>query len=384
MKSGITVGGRALALIGGLSLGLLPASMSAAIRIAHAGSMPDGSAVKSFTLENDHGLRATLLEYGAILASLEAPDRNGKLADITLGYDNLDGWLTNTSYFGAPVGRYANRIAGGKFTLDGKSYSLATNNAPGGVPCHLHGGNVGFDKRHWRGEVVERADGEAVAFTYVSPAGEEGYPGTLTTVITYCLTPSNELKVEFHATTDAPTIVNLAHHAYWNLSGDMTRQITDHELTLAADEMLPVDAGLIPTGGVAPVRGTPFDFTSARRIGDQIGADDEQVKLGNGYDHCWVLRDEDRERHPAAVAYEPVSGRVLEVFTNQPGLQFYSGNFLNGRAKGKDGLGYGFRSGFCLETQKFPDSPNQPDFPSTVLRPGEVYRHTLTWRFSTR
>jgi aldose 1-epimerase len=346
--------------------------------------MPDGSEVKSFTLENDRGVRATLLEYGAILASLEAPDRNGKLADITLGYDSLDGWLSNTSYFGAVVGRHANRIAAGRFTLDGKSYTLATNNAPGGMPCHLHGGKVGFDKRHWRGEIVERPDGQAVAFTYVSAAGEEGYPGTLTTVVTYCLTPRNELEVEVHATTDAPTIVNLAHHAYWNLSGDATRPITDHELMLAADEMLPVDAGLIPTGRTAPVRGTPFDFTTPRRIGDRIDAADEQVKLGNGYDHCWVLRDGDRERLPAAVAYEPESGRVLEVFTNQPGLQFYSGNFLDGSARGKGGVPYRFRTGFCLETQKFPDSPNQPSFPSTVLRPGDVYRHTLTWRFSTR
>lgn len=356
----------------------------AAIRVANAGLMPDGSEVKSFTLENDHGVRAKLIEYGAILASLEAPDRNGKLADITLGYDSLDGWLSNTSYFGAPVGRYANRIAGGKFTLDGKSYSLATNNAPGGVPCHLHGGNVGFDKRPWRGEIVERSDGQAVAFTYVSPAGEEGYPGTLTTVVTYCLTPRNELKIEFHATTDAPTIVNLAHHAYWNLSGDATRPITDHTLMLAADEMLPVDAGLIPTGRTAAVQGTPFDFTVPRRIGEGIDADDEQVKLGNGYDHCWILREEAREQLPAAVAYEPESGRVLELFTNQPGLQFYSGNFLDGTARGKGGVPYRFRTGFCLETQKFPDSPNQPRFPSTVLRPGEVYRHTLTWRFSTR
>ncbi|MDB6170309.1 MAG: aldose 1-epimerase [Verrucomicrobia bacterium] len=338
---------------------------------------------KEFTLKNRHGLRAVLLEYGAILQSIEVPDRAGKLADITLGYDTPAGWRSSTSYFGAVVGRYANRIAKGSFTLGGKTYLLATNDNPAGIPCHLHGGRVGFDKRSWSGREVECRGAHGVEFTYVSPAGEEGYPGKLESQVTYWLTDEDELKVEFVATTDQPTIVNLTQHTYWNLTGDPRKRITGHELTLAADEMLAVNSGLIPTGERVPVRGTPFDFTQAARIGKRIGVDDPQLKFGHGYDHCWVLRQSAGVRL-AARLYDPDSGRVLEVSTDQPGIQFYSGNFLDGTAKGKGGIDYAFRTGLCLETQKFPDSPNHPDFPSTELRWGEVYRHTVVYKFSTK
>lgn len=370
----------------GASVILSAAAAVAAIAEVHVenyGTLSDGRGVKSFTLTNSHGLRAVVLEYGAILASVETPDRDGKLADITLGHDTLAGWEGGTSYFGAPVGRYANRIAAGKFSVDGETYTLATNNVPKGVPCHLHGGNVGFNKRIWAGRAIKRDGADAVEFVYVSPDGEEGYPGTLTTTITYVLSEQNELTVEFRATTDGATIVNLAHHVYWNLSGDPTRPITDHVLTLAADQIVPVDRGLIPTGELAAVKDTPFDFTSPKTVGERIEADHEQLKFGRGYDHCWVLREPDASK-VAATVFEPKSGRVLEVFTDQPGVQFYSGNFLDGSEAGKKGVRYQFRTGLCLETQKFPDSPNRPEFPSTVLHPGEVYRHTVRWRFSTR
>lgn len=358
-------------------------TMFAEVRVEKYGTLSDGRPVNSFTLSNSHGLRAVVLEYGAILASVETPDRDGNIADITLGYDTLAGWENGSAFFGAPVGRYANRIAAGKFSLDGKVYTLATNNTPNGIPCHLHGGKVGFNKRLWAGRALKRDGADAVELTYVSPDGEEGYPGTLTTTITYTLSEQNEITVEFRATTDRATVVNLAHHAYWNLSGDPTKPITDHVLTLAADEIVPVNAGLIPTGKLAPVKGTPFDFTSPKVIGERIHADHEQLKFGRGYDHCWVLRQPDLSK-VAATVFDPKSGRVLEVFTDQPGVQFYSGNFLDGNETGKNGVRYPFRTGLCLETQKFPDSPNQPEFPSTVLRPGEEYRHTMRCRFSTR
>ena len=357
--------------------------MSDAISTSHYGTLPDGSAIRCYTLTNLHGLRVTLLDYGATVASVEIPDRHGRRIDVTHGYDDLTGWLGNTSYFGANVGRYANRIAHGKFTLDGKIHTLATNNAPGGIPCHLHGGNMGFDKKLWAGRAVKKPGALGVEFTYVSPDGEEGYPGTVAVKITHWLTEKNELVIEYHATTDQPTIINLTNHTYWNLTGNPRQQITGHKVQLESDAVLAVDQGLIPTGSKQPVKGTPFDFTRPQEIGSRIGVDDALLRVGNGYDHCWVLREENGLRLAARVE-EPQSGRVLELFTDQPGVQFYTGNFLNGTAVGKGGVNYDFRTAFCLEPQGFPDAPNQPHFPSANLRPGQVYEHVLMYRFSTQ
>jgi aldose 1-epimerase len=351
-----------------------------AANVAIFGELPDGSQASLITLTNRNGLRARVCDYGALLIAMEVPDRNGVLADVTHGFDALAGWLVNEPYFGASIGRFGNRIKGGKFTLDGKEYTLATNNAPGGIPCHLHGGIRGFDKVRWQ---IEAVAPDSVTFRHVSAAGEEGYPGTLTARITYTLTDANELLWEATATTDAPTVVNLVHHTYWNLSGDPTTTILDHVLTLAADHYLPTDAGLIPTGEIAPVAGTPMDFRLPTAIGERIEADFEALKFGAGYDHCWVLR-EGQGVCLAARIEDPKSGRVMEVLTDQPAVQFYAANFLDGRTPGKGGVAYARRSALCLETEGFPDSPNQPAFPSAVLRPGAAYRHTLVHRFSVQ
>lgn len=340
------------------------------------GKMPDGREVALFTLTNANGLRARVTEYGAILVSMEVPDRDGNLADVTHGYDTLEGWLTNTSYFGATVGRFANRIAHGKFTLDGKEYPLATNNDPGGIPCHLHGGVTGFDKVLWTGTATDKG----VAFTYLSQDGEEGYPGNLTVVVSYELTDANELIWKAEATTDAATVINLAHHSYWNLSGNPETSINQHQLLLAADHYLPTNAGLIPTGVIAPVAGTPMDFTKPTAIGERVDADFEALKFGGGYDHAWVLRPGEGLRLAARLV-EPDSGRVMEIHTDQPAIQFYGGNFLDGTVAGKGGVEYAHRTALCLETENFPDAPNHPDFPSAVLRPGETYAHTMVHRF---
>lgn len=344
------------------------------------GTLPDGRIAKLYTLTNVHGLKATLTDYGAILVSLEVPDREGKLADVALGYDSLEGWLSSTGYFGATVGRYGNRIAKGKFVLDGKTFTLATNNGEN----HLHGGVKGFDKVFWDAKLLKRRGAAGVRFSYTSPDGEEGYPGNLKASVTYLLTDNDELRVEFKATTDKPTIVNLVHHSYWNLTGDPNNTILDHELTLAANRFLPVDEGLIPTGELRPVKGTPFDFTQPTKIGARINADDEQLKRGNGYDHCWVFRNQTGKVALGATLYDPSTGRAMDLLTDQPGIQFYSGNFLDGTVKGKGDVKYQFRTGLCLETQHYPDSPNKPDFPSVVLRPGEIYRHTMILRFHVK
>jgi aldose 1-epimerase len=344
------------------------------------GKLNDGREVNIFTLTNAKGMTARITEYGAILVGLEVPDHQGVKADVTLGYDTLAGWLTSTSYFGASVGRFGNRIAHGKFTLDGKEYTLATNDHPGGIPCHLHGGTKGFDKVLWKGAPVRKAGARGVALTYTSKDGEEGYPGTLQVKVTYWLTDANELVWEAEATTDKPTVINLAHHTYWNLGGDPTKPITDETLMLAADDYLPTDAGLIPTGVLTPVAGTPMDFRTPTTIGARINDAFEALKLGGGYDHCWVLRKGTGVRL-AAVVKDPSSGRAMEVLTDQPGIQFYSGNFLDGSAAGKNGVKYQFRTGLCLETENFPDAPNHSDFPSAVLRPGETYHHTMVLRF---
>ncbi|MEN8772314.1 MAG: aldose epimerase family protein [Akkermansiaceae bacterium] len=336
------------------------------------GTTKDGQTVRLFTLTNSSGVEVQLCEYGAIVASVKTPDRNGKFANITLGKDSLEGWLENPDYLGATVGRYGNRIAKGTFSIDGKDYELATNNDPGGIPCHLHGGSKGFSHVLWNGQPVIRPKAIGVCFTYYSDSGEEGYPGNLTTHVTYWLTEDNELIFEATAKADAPTPVNLINHTYWNLSGKPSKTILDHELQLHAEQFLPTSAGLIPTGKKEPVQGSPMDFTKPTKIGKRIKDNFEHLKFGNGYDHCWVIR-EGEELSPAAVVHDPHSGRVLEVETNQPGVQFYSGNFLPHKY-----------TGLCLETQAFPDSPNQPDFPDTILRPGETYTHTCVFKFSTR
>jgi aldose 1-epimerase len=309
---------------------------------------------------------------------MEVPDKAGKIVDVTHGYDTLAGWLTNTQYFGATVGRFGNRIKDGKFTLDGKEYTLATNNHPGDIPCHLHGGVKGFDKVVWTGKAVGK---DAVEFTYISKDGEEGYPGNLTVKVTYSLDDANELKWDATATTDAPTILNLVHHTYWNLSGDPNTSINDHVLTLNADHFLPTNIGLIPTGELAPVAGTPMDFTKPTAIGERLEADFEALKLAGGYDHAWVVKKGEGIRLDARMK-DPKSGRVMEISSDQPAIQFYGGNFLDGKSIGKGGVAYAFRTAFALETENYPDAPNQPSFPSPVLRPGETYKHSMVFKFS--
>jgi aldose 1-epimerase len=335
------------------------------------GVLPDGTAVDIYTFTNGRGLKVRLMTYGATLVSLEVPGRNGKPGDIVLGYDSLDGYVQNNPYFGSTVGRYGNRIAKGKFTLDGVTYNLATNNGEN----HLHGGIKGYDKVVWKAEPL-RGDGEVgVKFSYLSPDGEEGYPGTLNIRVSYTLTGQNELKIGYEATTDKPTPVNLTNHSYFNLAGE--GDILGHELVINADSYTPVDAGLIPTGEIHPVKDTSFDFTSPHTIGERI------AQVEGGYDHNFVLRSGGGKLELAARVVEPVSGRIMEISTTEPGLQFYSGNFLDGTITGKGGRVYGKHAGFCLETQHFPDSPNKPDFPSTILRPGEVYKSQTVHKFST-
>ena len=340
------------------------------------GQTPDGKAVELYTLRNSKGMEATIMTYGGIVTSLKTPDKNGKLGDIVLGYDNLDGYIKSTPYFGALIGRYGNRIALGKFTLDGQTYTLATNNGAN----TLHGGLKGFDKVVWTARPLPTAHGPSLILAYVSPGGEEGFPGTLSVTAIYSITENNELRVDFSATTSAKTVVNLTHHSYFNLrgSGDILGTI----VTINADKFTPVDGGLIPTGELRPVAGTPFDFTTPHVIGERINAADEQLKLGGGYDHNWVLNKQGDELSLAATAYEVTSGRTMEVWTTSPGVQFYSGNFLDGTITGKGGWTYAYRDGMCFEPQHFPDSPNHPAFPTTELNPGETYHNTIIYKFS--
>lgn len=347
------------------------------------GNMPDGCEVKLYTLTNGSGMEAKVTSYGAILVSLKVPDKNGKYADITHGYDTLEDWLGDSSYFGATVGRFGNRIADGTFTLDGKEYSLATNNDPGGLPCSLHGGTSGFSKKLWKSEIVKVDGNDAVQLAYLSADGEEGYPGELTVVVTYSLTDNNELIWDVKATTNAPTVLNIIHHTYWNLSGAPATLINDHELTLYADHYLATNAGMIPTGEKAPVAGTPMNFTEATPVGERLGADYEALTLGSGYDHAWVLNGTvAADLVKAAKLRDPKSGRTLTLSTNQPAVQFYSGNFLDGTTTGKGGVRYPHRSALCLETENYPDAPNNPYAPSAVLRPGETYHHRMIHAFS--
>jgi aldose 1-epimerase len=353
------------------------AAESATIEKSAWGKMPDGTPVELFTLKSSKGMEVKISNYGGIVTSMTAPDRSGKFEDVVLGYDKLDGYLKATPYFGCLVGRYANRIAKGQFTLDGKIYALATNN----YPNTLHGGLKGFDKVVWN---VVRArvtsEGPALELSYLSKDGEEGFPGNLNVTATYTLTEKNELRTDFKATTDKPTVVNLTQHSYFNLRGK--GDVLGHEVYINADKFTPVDANLIPTGELRPVAGTPFDFTKPTSIGARIVQADEQLKFGNGYDHNWVLNKTPGELSLAARVVEPETGRVLEILTTEPGMQFYTGNFLDGTITGKGGWTYKFREGFAMEPQHFPDSPNQPNFPSTVLRPGQVYKNTIIQRVS--
>jgi aldose 1-epimerase len=339
------------------------------------GKLADGSEAMLYTLTNKSGARLKITNYGGIVTSIEAPDRKGQLADVVLGYDSLDGYVKNSPYFGAIIGRYGNRIGKGTFKLNGKTYTLAKNNGANA----LHGGLKGFDKVLWKAEPRETPEGPAILLSYTSVDGEEGYPGTLTVQALHTWTDKNELKIDFTATTDKSTVVNLTHHSYFNLSG--AGDILGHYLTIQADKFTPVDAGLIPTGKLQAVKGTPFDFNKLTAIGARIEAKNEQLKRGKGYDHNWVLRKKAGALELAARVLEPVSGRVLEVETTEPGLQFYSGNFLDGTITGKGGKVYALRNGFCLEPQHFPDSPNKPKFPSTRLDPGQTYHHSLVYRF---
>lgn len=339
---------------------------------------PDDSSVGLFTLTNGNGMEVRAISYGAIIQSILVPDATGRLADITLGCDTLDGYLAGTPHFGAVVGRYANRIARGRFSLDGRTYQLATNNGPN----HLHGGNRGFDTFNWRGALLDLGDAGSVAFSRVSPDGEEGYPGNLATRVTYTLTERNELIIDFLATTDRATPVNLAQHAYFNLRGESADEVLGHTLQIFADAFTPIDADLIPTGAILPVDGTPLDFRTPTAIGARIDADHPQIRLGSGYDHNYVLQTQPSSGLvPAARVVEPISGRTLDVHTTEPGMQLYTGNFLKGKVIGKNRKRYGHRGAFCLETQHFPDSPNHPEFPSTILRPGSEYRSRTVWAF---
>jgi aldose 1-epimerase len=342
------------------------------------GKTPDGKTVELYTLTNARGMEVSIMTYGGIVVSLKVPDRDGNLADVVLGYDNLDDYVrNNSSYFGCIVGRYGNRIAKGRFTLNGREHRLAQNDNGN----HLHGGIKGFDKAVWKARAIKSSDSAGVALTYLSKDGEEGYPGNLSVTVVYRLTSDNELKIDYSATTDKETVVNLTHHSYFNLAGKGS--ILGHQLMIAADRFTPVDHLLIPTGELRSVRGTPMDFTTSVAIGERIDQKDEQLRFGRGYDHNWAL-NKSGGMTLAARVYEPTSGRVLEVSTTEPGLQFYTGNFLDGSITGKGGWVYEKRHGFCLETQHFPDSPNQPRFPSTVLKPGGKYSTTTVFRFSAR
>ncbi|MDZ7345855.1 MAG: galactose mutarotase [candidate division KSB1 bacterium] len=339
----------------------------------------NGKPVELFTLTNQSGMKVQITNYGGTIVSLWVPDKNGVLGDVVLGHDNLEGYLKASPYFGSTIGRYGNRIAQGRFTLDGVEYRLAQNNGAN----HLHGGVRGFDKQIWEAKARRGKNKAAIELSRVSPDGEEGYPGELYARVTFTLTDDNALQIDYLAKTNKPTVCNLTNHSYFNLRDGGASTILDHLLQIDADYYLPVDAGLIPVGKPAPVEGTPFDFRTPTRIGERIDQQDEQLANGGGYDHNWVLNGENGVLRRVATLSDTVSGRVMEIYTTEPGLQFYSGNFLDGTIKGKNGVVYAHRSGLCLETQHFPDSPNRPDFPSVVLRPGQVYRSTTIYKFLT-
>jgi aldose 1-epimerase len=344
------------------------------------GKTKDGVPVNLYTLTNAKGIKAAITNYGGIIVSLEMPDRTGKLADVVLGFDSLDGYLGEHPYFGALIGRYGNRIAKARFTLNGVEYKLKANNGENA----LHGGLKGFDKVVWGAKEFSQRGLRGVELSYLSKDGEEGYPGNLSVTVRYTLTDDNELQIDYSASTDKETPVNLTNHSYFNLAGQGEGDILGHEVLINADRITAVDAGLIPTGQLQFVKGTPFDFTTRTAIGARINSDDEQIKRGGGYDHNFVLNARTGFMKLAGEAYDPKTGRVMEVRTTEPGLQFYTGNFLDGSIRGKGGKVYNKRYGFCMETQHFPDSPNQHAFPTTILKPGERYTSQTSYRFSAR
>jgi aldose 1-epimerase len=380
-------GTAALAALSAVALGCGPATVpgsaadsqtpgKATLARAPFGQLADGRAVEIFTLTSS-GMEVRTMPYGAAIVSVRVPDRDGAPADVVLGFDALADYVTKNRYFGVVVGRYGNRIAKGRFTLDGRTYQLATNNGPN----HLHGGVKGYDTVLWQAEPFERDGRAGVVYRHTSPDGDEGYPGTLNVRVTYTIGAASDLTIEYEATTDKPTPVNLTQHSYFNLTGGGRGDILGHRLTIDADRFTPVDATLIPTGALAPVDGTPFDFRRPTTIGARIGADHEQLRFGSGYDHNWVINRRVPGLVHAARVVDPGSGRTLDVSTTEPGVQFYSGNFLDGAVTGKSGQVYNKRYGLCLETQHFPDSPNQPDFPSTILRPGVRYQSKTVFAF---
>jgi aldose 1-epimerase len=343
------------------------------------GTLPDGREVQRFILKNKNGIEVHVINYGGIITHLKAPDKNGTLEDIVLGYDSVEGYLKESPFFGALIGRYGNRIGKGKFTLEGKEYTLVQNNNG----QHLHGGTKGFDKVFWEIQPLNSEKGQALRLSYLSKDMEEGYPGNLNVTVDYTLTDDNDLKIDYSATTDKKTVINLTQHTYFNLSGNAKRDILDHVLTLHSDEYIPVDKTLIPTGKLAPVNGTPFDFNTPTPVGQRINEKHEQLQIAGGYDHCWVLAGKDSVKSAGSL-YDPTTGRLVEVLTTEPGIQFYSGNFLTGSITGKGGVVYKHRYGLCLETEHFPDSPNQPQFPSVELRPGETYKTQTIYRFGVK
>lgn len=345
---------------------------------ADFGTAPGGKPVEIYTLKNDAGAEARIMTYGGIVQSLSMPDKHGQFGDVVLGYDNLQGYVDKTPYFGALIGRYGNRIGGAKFTLEGQTYTLATNNGANS----LHGGVVGFDKVVWTARPMETTHGPALILTYVSKDGEEGFPGNLEVTAIYTLTDKNALKLEFTAKTDKPTVVNLTHHSYFNLSGQGNGDILGHIVYINSDKTTPVDAGLITTGEFADVTGTPFDFRKPTTIGARINDPDKVLQYGPGYDHNWVINKLFGQFGLQARVTEPASGRVMEVWSDEPGLQFYAGNFLDGTIKGKGGVAYQIHTGFCMEPQHYPDSPNKPNFPSVELKPGQTYHNTIVYKFS--
>lgn len=345
------------------------------------GKTPDGAAIDMYVLKNKNGVEADVINFGATLVSLKVPDRSGNLADVVLGFKDIDGYVDGKAYLGATIGRYANRIANGTFTLNDKAYQIPKNDGNNS----LHGGLKGFNKRVWTAHEIKVPNAQAIRFSYLSKDGEEGFPGNLNVEVTYSLTNDNALRIEYSASTDKDTVVNLTNHSYFNLAGEGNGNILDTQLTLHANQFTPVNETLIPTGELRAVKDTPFDFTSATAIGARINQDDEQLKFGKGYDHNWVLTSgKGAGPRLAAEAYESKSGRLLQVLTTEPGIQVYTGNFLDGSIRGKSGVPYNHRSAFCLETQHFPDSPNHPNFPSTVLKPGQRFHSITIYRFSSK
>jgi len=358
----------------------LTANYAQKITRADFGKTPDGQSVELFTLTNAMGTEAKITNYGGILVSLSVPDRTRKFADVVLGFNDLESYLKGHPYFGSIIGRYGNRIAKGHFSLDGVEYKLAVNNGPN----HLHGGIKGFDKVVWTPAPTTTRNAASLSLTYLSTDGEEGYPGNLNVKVVYTLTNKNELRIDYSATTDKDTVINLTHHSYFNLAGEGNGDILNHQLTLKANRFLPTDATSIPTGELRSVGGNPFDFVTAHAIGERINQNDQQLQFGNGYDHNWVVNGKPGRLRVAAEVYEPTSGRLMQVWTTEPGIQFYTGNFLDGTLTGKSRKAYQRRSGFCLETQHYPDSPNEPKFPTTTLRKGATYTSTTIYHFLIR